>query len=499
MPQNQNDKYSRLVSNTILFALSSFGGKILSFLMLPLYTHVLDKAEFGATNLVTLAANLFIPLVSLGLFNAVLRFGLDKKYNPSSVFTSSLAAILSCFFVLLLFAPLVSHLGMVRGYTFYLYIYVLVGTIRFLCSQFVRAKMLTRIYALDGLLLTAYTVIFQILFLVVFRWGVAGYLLAIICGDALSAIGLFIMGQLYKDVRPSDFSLPLLRKMLRFSLPLVPNNVSWWVITGSSSFFFRSTEEVGLYNTASRIPGLVTLATSIFQEAWQMSAIADGQDEDQDEFFSTVFSMLSGLTFIVSGMLILVSPFVMLLLNRTYYAAARIIPLLVLATVFSCLSSFLNSVYLVKKKSNLSMLTMLPGVVSTIALNFLLIPRWSGLGAAASLLVTYLLIFVIRVYSTRRLIHIDFKPGKLVANSAILSVMVIIMLCDLPLWGLWCGLLAAGLLALNISAVVGMMQMLLPMLARYTGKRKNGGSINGALLPPPANNDDIPPGDIFLN
>ncbi len=73
-------KYSTLVSNTLLFAISNFSSKLLSFFIRPYLSYALDTPDImGVSSLLQQATNLLIPVVSLGVSYAVIRFGLDKK------------------------------------------------------------------------------------------------------------------------------------------------------------------------------------------------------------------------------------------------------------------------------------------------------------------------------------------------------------------------------------------------------------------------------------
>ena len=99
-------KYKKLFSNTIIFSIGTFSSKILVFLLVPFYTYHLSEAEYGTVDLITQTANLLIPLVSLGIASAVLRFGLDNAYNKKAVFTAGVSAILFGFVVFLFFIPL---------------------------------------------------------------------------------------------------------------------------------------------------------------------------------------------------------------------------------------------------------------------------------------------------------------------------------------------------------------------------------------------------------
>ena len=82
------DKYRRLVSNTVVFAIGTFSSKVLVFLLMPLYTWALSPDQYAVTDLIVQTGNLLLPLVTLGIVNAVIRFGLDKSVRKSDVLTS---------------------------------------------------------------------------------------------------------------------------------------------------------------------------------------------------------------------------------------------------------------------------------------------------------------------------------------------------------------------------------------------------------------------------
>ena len=84
------NKYKKLLSNTITFGIGTFSAKLLTFLLVPLYTRVLTTAEFNASDLIQQTGNLLVPLVSVGMASALIRFGLDKSYDKTSVFSTAL-------------------------------------------------------------------------------------------------------------------------------------------------------------------------------------------------------------------------------------------------------------------------------------------------------------------------------------------------------------------------------------------------------------------------
>ncbi len=469
------DRYKKLLSNTFLFAISTFSSKALVFLLMPLYTSMLTQAQYGTVDLIVQAANLLVPLVSLGIMNAVVRFGLDKGYSPKGVFTAGVLAIGLGYVLFVFLYPVFSNVGwfgFLSGNLLLLYLYVLTACARSLCSQFVRARNYTRLYAADGILSTVFTILFNLLFLVQMHLGVAGYLLAIIAADIASTVFLFIVAGLGRFFSLKALQRPLFYEMLRYSLPLMPTAIFWWVTNVSDRFMVTamvSSAANGLYAVSYKIPTIVTLLSTIFTEAWQLSAVGEQGSRTLDRFFTNIFLALQGVVFCAGAALILTAKITThLLVNPAFFAAWQYTPVLIIATVFSCFSNFLASVYMVRKKSAQNLFTMFLGAAANIALNFFLIPKLGVQGAAIATALSYFLVFTVRAFTTRRYIKIRYAPGKLLLNTALLCAQSALMLFNVKNYAFWAGLAFAGVLALNAGPILHSLKKLLE--ARRTSR-----------------------------
>lgn len=177
-------------------------------------------------------------------------------------------------------------------------------------------------------------------------------------------------------------------------------------------------EANGLYVAAYKVPNVIMLFSTLFTEAWQLSAVTDGgrNSPGRAKFFSQVFLSYQSLLFIVAGGLIYCCKFVMMVLTLSgksaFNAAWQYIPLLVVATVFSCFVTFLGSVYMVEKRSGESFFTMLVGAVLNLALNWFLIPVWAPTGPRSPPLPA-ICWFRHPAFSTRRYIAMDLHLGRM--------------------------------------------------------------------------------------
>ncbi len=459
------NKYRKLIGNTLLMGMGTFSSKILVFLLMPLYTRVLSKEDYGTVDLLVQMSNLMLPLVSAGILNAIIRFGLDRSNEKSDVFTTGLLVIGGGFTVFLLFSPLLSVIDSVAGYTRFIYLYVLTSLLRSLCSQFVRAQERVRLYALDGVMATITVIFFNALFLVVLRLGITGYMLATVASDFCSAAFLFLYGRLWRFIRLRRQTKGISREMLRYSVPLIPTTVFWWITNVSNRFIVTEILGAGyngLYAASYKVPTVVNLVSNIFIEAWQMSAVTDGEGKDRGRFFSNVLGAFQSVVFLCASGLILFCKLIMrLLVAESYYPAWEYVPILVMATAFSCLVTFLGSIYMVEKRSVLALVTTMVGAGLNVLFSLIFIPFFGVNGAASAMFVSYFIVFLLRAVTAQRMVKMQWNIPKLIANILILLLQSFIMIQELPLWILWEGLLTLLSMALNLRPVLLQLRQML--------------------------------------
>ena len=471
MPSPQK-KYTTLVSNTLLFAISNFSSKLLSFFIRPYLSYALDSPDvMGVSSLLQQATNLLIPVVSLGVAYAIIRFGLDKENDKASVFVNGAATIGLGFLVLLLAMPLVSLIPNAAEYLPFLYLCVLASCLRTLCTQFIRSRMLNRLVAIDGVLTTLSLLLYYLLFLSVLRMGATGFLLANALADLTSMVFVFFAGGCWRYCKPKRFDRGLWRDMLRYCLPMIPASISFWIINASDLFYVQgmcdgidgksSTWWVGLLKAGYYLPQIITIVGQIFYEAWQLSAVTE--ESERSAFFSKVFRVYAAVMFCcVAGVIWLCQP-MMHVFREDYFLGWQFVPFLTLASMCTCLNNFLNSVYVVYKRSTSSFYTMLVGAVVNLVLNFLFI-RWFGpWGVTMASFISLLIVFLLRAYSTHGLLEIDFHPAWMLLNLGLIFV-EIAMLFKLEHWVLPVTVLTFAICLLNFREVFAMVEKLLGMV-----------------------------------
>lgn len=412
----------------MLISVGTFGSKMLVFLMVRFYTDWLTPEEYGTADLITQTANLLLPFVSLGITDSVFRFAIDQPEERKDIFTEGLLVIMAGSLICASLSPLLKEFSALDGCHGLIPFFVAASCFHSLTAQYVRSTGKTTLYAVQGLIGTLLVIAFNILFLAKLRIGVAGYVLSIAFSDVLCTVLLAVREKMWRllTLHPAG---GLIRKMLRYSIPLIPASVFWWITGVSDRFmitYFLGKSANGIYTVACKVPTVLILLSGVFLEAWQYSAVREKEIEREsyERFYSRIWEIFSSWMILACSAIILLSKIeIRILAEEEYFEAWRYLPVLSLAMLFSSFVTFLGSVYIVQKKSSLSFWTALAAAASNLALNFLLIPSRLGVqGAAIATLASYALVFTIRIVSVRDMIAFRFHGEKLLICFLLLGL-----------------------------------------------------------------------------
>ncbi|MBQ8399202.1 MAG: oligosaccharide flippase family protein [Clostridia bacterium] len=438
-------RYQKLLKNTFLITLGTFGSKLLPFVLIRLYTFVLQDGEYNTADLVSQTAKLLIPFAALGLTEGLFRLAMEgDEARRKKVFSAGFVLFAGGFAVLLPLLGL-AYVGLsAAGSDFARYIwligsYVCCSCLHSLVTQYIRTKDHFAFFSLQGVINTALVAALNIVFLYFNDFGVTGYVLSVVLADLIVFFLVFIKEKLWRDLVPvKKIEKTIYKEMVSYSVPLIPMSVSWWVTSVSDRYMVRAFVDdpsiADFYSAAYKIPTLVTLLCTVFSQAWSYSSVAESDEKERSAFFSGVFSFYSGLLFVMSAFItafckILTS----IMMDPSYYSAWEYIPVLAGATVFSALVTFVGSVYTVRMKSSFSMWTSMIGAGLNILLNFLLIPQslfgiplpgLGALGAAIATMISYAAVFFIRAATAGRYVRFKMNKGLLAVNIVLMLMQI---------------------------------------------------------------------------
>lgn len=425
------NKYKELLSNTFIFALGSFGSKLITFFLVPLYTNVLTTEQYGTADFVISCSNLIVPLVSLVIQDSVLRFGLSKEADRNKIAKNSMLILLLGSLITVLFVPIVNFYEPLSKWKWYFCAYIISCNAANIMYSFAKAINKNKLYAISSLIHALTLAIVNILLLVVFPCGVIGYLVANILSNCIPALTIFFATRIPWRISTVKYDPRLMKEMLAYSIPLIANNLSWWLLNSSNRVLiehYLSTSEVGLFSAASKIPSLLSIITSIFSSAWSISSIKEYEGERNGSFYSTVFNMFSMVLFIGGSFIILIlKPLMSVYVGDDFFQAWVYVPLLIYGIVFYSFSSYFGTIYgAVKKNLPVTVTTIIAAVVNII-LSIVLIPRIGVFGGVVATMVGYLLVGGIRMIHSRKYIKVDFNYWTFGLNSIILLIQVVVV------------------------------------------------------------------------
>lgn len=437
-------KFNYLFKNMGFMFIGNFSSKILVFLLVPVYTNALSTSEYGSYDLMYATIQFLVPILSLNVVDGILRFTLDESESKQkAVFTLSLKYILISFclvlFIVSIFAN-VFHIQQFIDYKLEFTLLYLVYILNLASIQFSRGIGDIKGTAIAGTLGTFAMIITNLLFLLVFRWGLIGYFIANIFSFTIPVIYLTIRNQLFKYFSITELKINkiLEKKVMSFCIPLIFTTLSWTVNNLSDRFivtFFCGITVNGIYSIAYKIPAILNSVQAIFIEAWQISAIKECQNKSWDVFFYTTYESCHSIMVILCSFLIISTKILAsILFSNDFFGAWIYVPVLLLYILFNALSGTIGGVFTANKDSTAFSKSAIIGVIINIILNFVLVYYFSAMGAAIATVFSSIVIWSLRLFYSKKYLSWNINLVNNVIDYILLAIQATIMiLVDSPI------------------------------------------------------------------
>lgn len=409
-------KYSRLGKNTLFVFIGNVGGKALAILMLPLFTRWLSVADFGVTDMIMTYATLLFSLASLSICESAFIFpkGQDKKvqseYFSSGLFYSCLVFLLIAVVILAIENSLsISTENVLIKYRWYIFYVILAMYIENYFQQFTRSIDKIKVYSFAGIVQSICIIIFSFLFIP--KYGVWGYVLTWATAYSLTGLYSFILSGSYRYLSWSFVLKSRYWEMLKYSLPLVPNGMMFWLMNSMNRPVmeqYLGIDAVGIYALANKFPIILTTLFNIFLLSWQISVLEEFKKKDFEQFFNQVFHvvvLLLGCIFIAISL----ANKLIITLTATpeYYEAWKYISLLTFGSLIFALSAFVGANFLATKESKYFLYSSIGGAVVAVITNMILIPAFGIYGASMAIILSSLSMLCLRLYYVSK--HIKLR------------------------------------------------------------------------------------------
>lgn len=423
-----------LLNDAAVLAVGSLASRLLGFALLPLYTHALTPTEFGQVELLVTASDLLVPLLFLCLQDGVLRFAIKSRDLADDVFVA-----MCLFWGLVSVGVLASSLVGARLHgdmALLLGGLVLSQAAAVTIGAWVRATGKIKLFALAGLLQVAVVGASNVLFLVVRDDGYQGYAWSLILGYLVGIVVLLVCSDWLGALRRGRFSSSLLRQIVWFSAPLVPNVLLWWAVNLSGRWFvaaYDSLAGVGLFAVASRVVSIVAVVTTVFLQAWQLAAhrARDRGDADAAEFYGAIErAYFACLAIVVSALLSVSEPLIAAISPSEYHEAWILLPPLLLGALFSGMAAFLGAI-LTSFHATSAVLrsTILAGCLALI-LNAAIVPVAGATGAACVVSASFLVLWLVRRQQVLSRAQYAMGLGRVWLVLGVLGIQAVLLFVD---------------------------------------------------------------------
>lgn len=438
-----------LAKNTLILAVGKLSTQFVSLLLVPLYTFFLAPAEYGFVDLVVTYVLLLAPVATLQLEMASFRYLVDaradeaaKKRIISNVMHVVFAAIL-----LLVVAYVVAGMFVVMPYGPLILAIAAVTILLNLFLQMVRGLGKNKEYAYASIAIALANILATLGFVVFAQLGVQGVFMAMLIANAAGLVYLFLKLRLYKYITFRQQDIGLKKELVRYALPLIPNGISWWVISlfdRTVIALFLGVAANGIYAVSSKYATIFTSLASIFGMSWTESASMHINSKDRHVFFNDVFNA-SVRAFGSLGLLLIAAlPFVFGAIGAQYAESYLYVPILIIAAFFNAMVGLYSAIYVARKMTKQVMTTSLIAAAINIALNIALI-TFIGLYAAALATATaYLAMAVYRHYDIKSYLHIVYKKRVLLGLALLYGFVVYLYYMNNPVVNVLNALLVIG-------------------------------------------------------
>lgn len=433
------NKKKELAKNTIIIFLGKVCTQLISFLLLPLYTSYLITEEYGFVDLVTTYVTLIVPIITMELEMSVFRYLVDcrkDKDEKKRVFSNNFIILLASLGVFIVLYIIVSCFWKF-DYRYLILFDIVICTFSGNFLQIARGVGRTIDYAISCIITGVSTILLNILLIVVFKLGAFGMITSMAVANGLGAVYLFIRLKMWQYIDFKKKDKKLIKEMYKYSIPLVPNGISWWIVNVSDRTIITAilgAAANGIYAVSNKFPTILSSLLGIFNLSWSESAALHINSPDRDEFFSDVCNTMTKLFTCLGVGMIAVMPFVFpLLVNHSYDEAFYYIPILVLGSVFNVVICLYSAVYIAKKMTKQVATTSIIGAVINLVVNLVLI-RYIGLFAAAlSTAISYFVMMMYRHFDLKKYMTITYEKG-LVIKTVLIFVFAIVLYYQRNIW-----------------------------------------------------------------
>ena len=428
--KNNINREQKLIKNTVIIAFGMFCTKGISFLLLPLYTSILSTEGYGAVDLVTTLVTLLAYTFTMQFEQGVFRFLIDcrdKEKEKKQIVSTTIVSVLFSLFAGTVMTWLICH-AFGFEYTIFLILNIVTTLLASVFGQILRGFGEIGLYTISSFLSASGQMILNVIFIVFLDMREYGLLLSSILGPFFSALFSFSQGKIYTYIDLRSFCIESFQSLAKYSFPLVPNTLCWWLVNMSDRIFivtFLGTSYNGIYALANKFSSLFYNLTNVFQISWTENASENSKEKDRDEYYSKIMNK-SVLIMICccSGIISLVPLFIAFIDNKFSNAYFHVMILLIGSFFHSWGNLYASLFSAIRNTSYITKTTIFAALINVL-INAAAIKTFKLYSASISTVISYIVILVMSHREISKDLSIVYDKKKLLSSFLILFISVV--------------------------------------------------------------------------
>ena len=441
------EKFGYLFKNTGYLVIGNFSSKILVFLLVPLYTSVLSTAEYGTYDLAFTTIQMLVPILSLNILDGVMRFSFDtgKKERQYTFSIAIKCMLLACviFSAGAIIAKILFSINILEQYLLEIILFFTLYIFSQFTVQFAKGLDDVKGISISGILGTSTVILFNILFLLVWKFGLRGFFWANIFSFGIQGFFLFVHSKAYSYyVLPKEIGKAgreYGKEILIYCWPLVFNTLSWYINGAADRYvvtLINGIETNGIYSVAYKIPAILNAVQTIFIQAWQLSAIKEYETSDSEKFYKKTYQSVQMTMIILCSALIMGTRIIArLLFSSDFYMAWKYVPTLLTYIIFNTLAGTVGGIFAAAKDSKAFSISAITGATINILLNIALVYFWGAEGAAIATVISSIVIWYMRMRFARKYVELSLNHRFYFFEFALLFIQAALMTVIEERWG----------------------------------------------------------------
>lgn len=405
----------RLLVNTVFIAIGNMGAKIVSFLLLPLYTSILSTEEYGDYDYIVTIASFLLPIITLCLHEAMFRFLIDNDTEDgkreiislTSVFIVVCCAVLAAACIILKFT-------INPKYIIYLLIYTVANVLYVYSNSILRGLGKTKLYAILSSGKNILQVVLNVLAVLVFGMGIEGLLISLIISEILAFIVNIFVSKLWRYISFENLNFKRAKELFKYSVPLIPNSISATLLTLSDRLMITwmiGSDANGIYAISCKFPSIIDTVYHFFYTSWSESSARVLKDEKEDlsKFYNTLLKQINNMVFACLAVMTVAMPILFrIFIKGDYVAGFDCVPFLMLGTYFNCIAKYYAGIFTAYKKTGVLLLSTMASAIINVALNFILLTQIGIIWAAITTCIANFIMFLLRFIFSQKYIKTKF-------------------------------------------------------------------------------------------